>query len=44
MPREQPRDQWVLLSEVRESHHEIAQAEALLLYWELSWKLSHHFF
>ena len=36
VPREQPREQSVLLSEVHESHHEIGQAETLLLYWELS--------
>lgn len=35
----QPREQSVLLSEVHESHHKIGQAAALLLYWELGWKL-----
>lgn len=40
----QPREQSVLLSVVHESHHKIGQAEALLLYWELGWKLSLHFF
>lgn len=43
MPWEQPREQSVLLSEVHESHWEIGQAEALLLYWELSWKVPLHF-
>lgn len=43
VPWEQPREQPVLLSEVHESHWEIGQAEALLLYWELSGKVSFHF-
>lgn len=44
VPLEQPKEQSVLLSEVRESHHKIGQAETQLLYWELRWKLSLHFF